>query len=53
MYLRDVIKGSVQAPRWGWGEERDAANKIVYPNPKFEKVLLLQSKVGISAYVTK
>ena len=49
----DLNNGTVQEPLSFLGEEIEPPNKIVYPNPKFEKVLLLQSKVGISAYITK
>ena len=53
LYFMDLNNGTVQEPLSFLGEEIEPPNKIVYPNPKFEKVLLLQSKVGISAYVTK
>ena len=53
LYFMDLNNGTVQEPLSFLGEELEPPNKIVYPNPKFEKVLLLQSKVGISAYVTK
>ena len=53
LYFMDLNNGTVQEPLSFMEEEIEPPNKIVYPNPKFEKVLLLPSKLGISAYVTK